>query len=64
MRRISRVYAELARENNAVLIPFLLEGVGGHRDLNQPDMIHPTAAGHRIVADLVWRTLEPILRKG
>ena len=60
----SRVFAELARENNAVLIPFLLQGVGGHRDLNQPDMIHPTAAGHRIVADLVWRTLEPILRKG
>ena len=59
-----RVYAELARENNAVLIPFLLEGVGGHRDLNQPDQIHPTVAGHRIVADLVWRTLEPILRKG
>jgi acyl-CoA thioesterase I len=59
-----RVYAELARENNAVLIPFLLAGVGGHRDLNQPDLIHPTAAGHQIVADLVWRTLEPILRKG
>ena len=59
-----RVFAELARENNAALIPFLLEGVGGHRDLNQQDMIHPTAAGHRIVADLVWRTLEPILRKG
>ena len=60
----TRVFAELARENNAGLIPFLLQGVGGHRDLNQPDMIHPTAAGHRIVADLVWRTLEPILRKG
>jgi acyl-CoA thioesterase I len=60
----ARVFAELARENNAVLIPFLLEGVGGHPDLNQQDMIHPTAAGHRIVADLVWRTLEPILRKG
>ena len=60
----ARIFAELARENNAVLIPFLLEGVGGHRDLNQQDMIHPTAAGHRIVADLVWRTLEPILRKG
>ena len=59
-----KVYAELARENNAVLIPFLLEGVGGNRDLNQPDLIHPTAAGHRIIADLVWRTLEPILRKG
>lgn len=58
-----KVYAELARENNAVLIPFLLEGVGGHRELNQQDLIHPSAAGHRIVADLVWRTLEPILRQ-
>jgi acyl-CoA thioesterase-1 len=57
-----RVYAELARENNAALIPFLLEGVGGQRDLNQPDLIHPTAAGHRVMADLVWRTLELILR--
>jgi acyl-CoA thioesterase I len=58
-----RVFAELARENNATLIPFLLEGVGGHRELNQPDLIHPSPAGHRIVADLVWRTLEPILRQ-
>lgn len=56
-----RVYGELARENSAVLIPFLLEGVGGHRDLNQPDLIHPNPAGHRIIAELVWRTLEPIL---
>jgi acyl-CoA thioesterase-1 len=59
-----KIYAELAHENNAALIPFLLEGVGGRRDLNQPDLIHPTAAGHRIIAGLVWRTLEPILRKG
>jgi acyl-CoA thioesterase-1 len=58
-----RVYAELARENNATLIPFLLEGVGGHRELNQQDLIHPSPAGHRIIADLVWRTLEPILRQ-
>jgi acyl-CoA thioesterase-1 len=58
-----KVYAELARENNAALIPFLLEGVGGHRELNQQDLIHPSAAGHRIVAELVWRTLEPILRQ-
>ena len=58
-----RVYGELARENNATLIPFLLEGVGGRRELNQPDLIHPSPAGHRIIADLVWRTLEPILRQ-
>jgi acyl-CoA thioesterase-1 len=58
----ARIYAEVAQANNAVLIPFLLEGVGGHRELNQPDMIHPSAAGHRVVAEVVWRTLEPILR--
>ena len=58
-----RVFSELARDNNAVLIPFLLEGVGGQRELNQADLIHPNPAGHRIVADLVWRTLEPILRQ-
>lgn len=58
-----RVFNELARENNATLIPFLLEGVGGNRELNQQDLIHPSAAGHRIIADLVWRTLEPILRQ-
>jgi acyl-CoA thioesterase-1 len=58
-----KVYADVARENKAVLIPFLLEGVGGNRDLNQQDLIHPSPAGHRIIADLVWRTLEPILRQ-
>ena len=57
------VYPEVARENHATLIPFLLEGVGGHRDLNQEDQIHPNPAGHRIIADLVWRTLEPVLRQ-
>ncbi|HEY2615461.1 MAG TPA: arylesterase [Chthoniobacterales bacterium] len=57
-----RAFVDLARENHAALIPFLLEGVGGHRELNQADLIHPTAAGHRIIADLVWQTLEPILR--
>jgi acyl-CoA thioesterase-1 len=58
------VYQQLATRNNAVLIPFLLEGVGGLRDLNQPDMIHPTAAGHRVIAETVWRVLEPIVREG
>lgn len=58
-----RTFEELARENNATLIPFLLEGVGGHRELNQADQIHPNPPGHRIIAELVWRALEPILRQ-
>src|SRR4051794_11579733 len=39
-----RVFAELTHENNATLIPFLLEGVGGRRELNQADQIHPSPA--------------------
>ena len=58
----AKVYSELAKENNATLIPFLLEGVGGVRELNQGDQIHPSPAGHRVIADLVWKTLEPMLR--
>lgn len=57
-----RVFGEVAQANRAILIPFLLEGVGGVRALNQADSIHPNAAGHRAVAELVWKTLEPILR--
>ena len=46
----------------AVLIPFLLEGVGGNPAYNQADGIHPTAEGDKIVADLVWKALEPLVK--
>ena len=55
------VFQEIAAKNHLVLIPFLLEGVGGHPDLNQADGIHPTPAGHRIVARTVWSVLRPLL---
>jgi len=61
-REFRDLFRDLARENRAVLIPFLLEGVAGQAELNQADGIHPTAAGARIVADRVWKTLEPVLR--
>jgi acyl-CoA thioesterase-1 len=60
--RFEKSFVELARENQATLIPFLLEGVGGKPELNLPDRIHPTAEGHRLVAETVWRTLEPVLK--
>ena len=56
-----KLYTETATRNHLVLIPFLLEGVGGHPDLNQRDGIHPTPEGHRLVARTVWRTLQPLL---
>jgi acyl-CoA thioesterase-1 len=55
------IYQEIAAKNHLVLIPFLLEGVGGDRTLNQADGIHPTPAGHRIVARTVWAVLQPLL---
>lgn len=55
------LYKQLADKNKLVLIPFLLEGVGGVQKLNQPDGIHPTVAGHRIVANTVWQVIQPIL---
>ena len=44
-------------------IPFLLQGVAGDPALNQPDGIHPNSRGAEIVADLVWKELEPALAR-
>jgi acyl-CoA thioesterase-1 len=60
-RRFRAIYPELALANDAVLVPFLLEGVGGFPDLNQPDGVHPTAEGQRKMAETMWRVLEPII---
>jgi acyl-CoA thioesterase-1 len=54
------IYTDLAAKNKMTLIPFLLEGVGGESELNQADGIHPTAEGHLIVAENVWRQLEKL----
>jgi acyl-CoA thioesterase-1 len=58
-----QIYADLAEKNNATLIPYLLEGVGGDPLLNQPDHIHPNVAGQKILTENVWRVLEPIARE-
>ena len=55
------LYTDLAEKNSMALIPFLLEGVGGEAELNQADGIHPTAEGHRIVAENVWKELQKLL---
>lgn len=57
------IYPDLAKELDVSLIPFLLEDVGGKSDLMQADGIHPTAAGHKIMAENVWDTLKPILKE-
>ncbi len=56
-----KIYPTLTRMENAHLIPFLLEGVGGVDSLMQMDGIHPNESGHRIVAENVWRVLHPVI---
>ena len=55
-------YPALARQNDAVLIPFLLEGVAGKPRLNLADDVHPNAEGQKRISAVVWPSLEPILR--
>ncbi len=62
VREFIGIYPALARENRISLIPFILEGVAGIPRLNQADGVHPTVQGQRIVAENVWRVLEPVLR--
>jgi acyl-CoA thioesterase-1 len=61
-RSFERMYRDLARRHDAVLIPFLLDGVAGRPDLNLRDGIHPTEEGQRIIADTVWTYLRPAVR--
>lgn len=58
-----QMYADLAAKNKAALVPYLLEGVGGDPALNLPDRIHPNAAGQKLLAETVWRVLEPVARE-
>lgn len=60
-RDFKNVFPELAAKNNLPLIPFLLENVAGIPELNQPDGIHPTAEGHKIMAETVWLVIKEVL---
>jgi acyl-CoA thioesterase I len=61
-RRFRAIYPELAREYDAVLVPFFLEGVAGVAALNQADGMHPTTEGQRIIAETLWKYLLPVLQ--
>lgn len=62
IRSFEEIYKSLAAKYKLPLIPFLLTDVAMHPKLMQPDGIHPTAAGNRIVARNVMQVLEPVLR--
>jgi len=60
--QFKNIYPELAKQNKATLIPFLLEGVAGDEKLNQPDGIHPNVEGHKIVAKNITKVISPLVK--
>jgi acyl-CoA thioesterase-1 len=61
-RQYAAVFADLGRRADAFM-PFLLDGVAMVPALNQSDGIHPSAEGHRVIAERLWRYLEPLLTR-
>ena len=61
--RFEKIYAEVAERRKVAFMPFFLDGVGAVARLNQPDGIHPTAEGYRIIVERLWPYLEPLLRR-
>ncbi len=60
-RDFERMYPDVAAKQNATLVPFILDGVGGRLDLNLPDRIHPNPRGHAVIAETMWKALRPLL---
>jgi acyl-CoA thioesterase I len=58
------IFPEVARSARVAFAPFLLDGVAADPRLNHPDGIHPTAAGHQVIADRLWPYLRPLLQPG
>lgn len=63
IRPFEQMYSQLAAKYKIPRIPFLLAGVGGRAALMQRDGLHPTAEGNAIVAQTVFKALQPLLRK-
>ncbi|WP_040260774.1 arylesterase [Pseudomonas massiliensis] len=57
----SRVFQEVASDQQVPLVPSLLEGVGGVPELMQADGIHPRVEAQPRLLENVWPALKPLL---
>ena len=62
-RQFAAVFPAVAQHARIAFMPFLLDGVAADPRLNQPDGLHPTAAGYQVIADRLWPYLRPLLRR-
>jgi acyl-CoA thioesterase-1 len=62
-RTFAAVFSDLATHYRTPLIPFFLDGVAGVDALTQPDGLHPTSEGYRVIVDRIWPVLKPLLAR-
>ncbi len=62
-KEFRKAYGEVAARKGLTLVPFFLDGVAGHPELNQGDGVHPNEKGEPIAADNVWKALQPVVRE-
>ena len=58
------MFEQVASQEKAALVPFLLKGIADQADAQawfQPDRIHPLARAHPLMLNLVWQGLKPLL---
>ena len=60
-RRFEAVFAEVARQHNASLVPFMLEGFADRREMFQADGIHPNEQAQARILDTVYKRLRGLL---
>lgn len=63
VEKYDAIFARVADETGSARYPFLLEGLAGDPKLNLADLIHPNAAGQKIIAAGMWRALKPMLER-
>jgi acyl-CoA thioesterase-1 len=59
--RFFGMFASLAREYKAPLVPFMLEGVADKPALFQADRLHPSAQAHPIILNNIWPTFYKLI---
>ncbi len=59
--RFDAIYPRLAGKHGLILYPFFLDGIAGDPALNQPDRLHPTAEGVRVIVQRILPTVERFL---
>jgi acyl-CoA thioesterase-1 len=60
-RQFDAIFPELAEQYDAIFYPFFLDGVATEAKLNQPDGIHPTAAGVDIIVGRILPQVEALI---